>query len=103
MRLSIGRGATLVEVVEPCLMPRDVRELAKWLRRMAQGHRVRPLMDFLEPTLSFAVVEAAAETVLLRIAVQGARMTTEVHLRLKKPAIEAAGVRLQEILAKLEG
>jgi hypothetical protein len=89
-------------VVDPCLMAKDVRALARWLDRLAKGRRVRAL-DFLEPTLQLQVVAYTAESLALRVQVREHRDdVSEVILRLPRSQLEGAADRLRLRLEKLD-
>jgi hypothetical protein len=61
-----GRRAWRFE--EPCLTPKEVRRLAEWLRRVADGKTRRTQLDFLEPNLAFEVVGHAGPRAVVRVA-----------------------------------
>lgn len=52
---------------DPCLMASEVRLLAKWLRRIADGKSNRSEIDFLEPNLAFKVVGQADPDITIRV------------------------------------
>ena len=53
---------------DPCLTPKDVRRLAEWLRRVADGKTNRTEIDFLEPNLAFEAVGHSGSSVVIRVA-----------------------------------
>ncbi len=84
-------------VVDPCLMAKDVRALARWLDRLAKGRRVRAL-DFLEPTLQLDVVSYTTDSLAMRVQVrEHMDDVSEVILRLPRSQLEhaAEGLRLR--------
>lgn len=54
-------------VDDPCLQLGDARELAHWLRNVAQDVLQMPVMDFMEPTLELYHVGTLGDAVSLRI------------------------------------
>jgi hypothetical protein len=88
-------------VVDPCLMSKDVRALARWLDRLAKGRRVRAL-DFLEPTLRLEIVAYTTESLAMRVLVQVHNEdVSEVVLRLPRSQLEGAADRLRLRLDEL--
>jgi hypothetical protein len=52
---------------QPCLTRRDVRDLARWLRAVADGKTNRSEIDFLEPNLAFEKVGAEGSSLVIRV------------------------------------
>lgn len=89
-------------VVEPCLMAKEVRLLARWLDRIAKGRRVHAV-GFLEPTLQLEVVAWTAESLAMRVRVQvHADDVSETVLRLTRSQLKSAADRLRDRLAELD-
>lgn len=89
-------------VVDPCLMAKDVRALARWLNRLAKGRRVRA-HDFLEPTLQLEIVASTAESLAMRVRVEvHSEDVSEVVLRLTRSQLEGVADRLRLRLAELD-
>jgi len=89
-------------IVDPCLMSKDVRALARWLDRLAKGRRVRAL-GFLEPTLQLEIVASTAESLALRVRVQvHSDDVSEVVLRLTTAHLAGAADRLRLRLDELD-
>jgi hypothetical protein len=55
---------------EPCLTRRDVRDLADWLRAIADGKTYRFAIEFLEPNLAFGKVGGYESSVVIRVTFQ---------------------------------
>lgn len=53
--------------VDPCLTTWDVERLIRWLEAQANGTPAEPDIGFLEPNLEFEVIEAAGDTLTLRV------------------------------------
>ena len=89
-------------VVDPCLMAKDVRALARWLDRLAKGRRVRAI-EFLEPTLQLETIDYTAESVVMRVQVQvHSEDVSEVILRLPRSQLEGAAGGLRRRLDELD-
>jgi hypothetical protein len=89
-------------VVDPCLMAKDVRALARWLDRLAKGRRVSALY-FLEPTLQLEMVAYTAESVAMRVQVrEHMDDVSEVILRLPRSQLEGAADGLRRRLDELD-
>jgi hypothetical protein len=89
-------------VVEPCLMAKDVRALARWLDRLAKGRRVRAI-GFLEPTLQLEIVASTAESLAMRVRVEvHDEDVSEAVLRLTRSQLEGAADRLRLRLNELD-
>lgn len=89
-------------VLDPCLMAKDVRALARWLDRLAKGRRVRAL-DFLEPTLQLEIVAYTGDSLAVRVRVQvHADDVSEVVLQLPRSQLEGAADRLWLRLDELD-
>jgi hypothetical protein len=90
-------------VIEPCLLSKEVRMLARWLDRIAKGRQARGPIGFLEPTLTLEVVASTAESVALRARVQVHRDDiTEVTLRLQRSQFDGARDALRRRLDELD-
>jgi hypothetical protein len=102
VRISLaGRHGRRV-VVEPCLMSKEVRLLARWLDRLAKGRRAGPL-TFLEPTLQLDVVASTPESLAMRARIQmHADDVSEVILRLARSQLEGARDGLRRRLDELD-
>jgi hypothetical protein len=73
------------EATDPCLLAHEVSRLADWLECLADGVEVAPV-TFLEPNLSFAVIERGGKH--LRV-----RAWFELELRPSWAASDTAGER----------
>jgi hypothetical protein len=52
---------------DPCLTRRDVRNLADWLRAVADGKTNRSEIEFLEPNLAFERVGGEGSSAVIRV------------------------------------
>lgn len=50
-----NRAQMRADLIDPFLMPRDVRRLSRILRKVGKNKQDRVLIEFLEPTLSLTV------------------------------------------------
>jgi len=63
VRSSLGSW----QAVHPCLLAFEAHDLASWLASVAEDQAEEAVAEFMEPCLSFKLLESSRELVLLRI------------------------------------
>jgi len=56
--------------VDPSLLTWEVEELISWLESSGHGMEVSKLLDFMEPNVSFEMLNCSAQTVTLKVVMQ---------------------------------
>jgi hypothetical protein len=55
---------------DPSMLTWEVEDLANWLESLSNNREVNPLLDFVEPNLSFQLVDRSSETTRLQVCLQ---------------------------------